>query len=168
MLWAIIFIVISIVISIKVMIDDSVGFGLFLLPPLLLLSILLGYLFGILTSAIIGNNTEFYTIQTGNDTIVPLSDSVGENGRYYLESGRTNSELYYFYMTATDQGLNVRKVEASRSYLNTSNDTPSIQTFERRYRSKFIELITVTTISPYYVINIPDESVKYNFEVDLK
>lgn len=106
-------------------------------------------------------------------TIYALDDSIGASGRFFLGSGRIDSDIYYYYVYNTVHGQKIGKLRASNVYLKYDDDNHYIEKYNRHYNDDLKTKLLVTQLftkceDSYYVIYIPEGSITNDFTVDLQ
>ena len=106
-------------------------------------------------------------------TIYSLDDSIGASGRFFLGSGRIDSDIYYYYVYNTAHGQKIGKLRASNAYLKYDDDNHYIEKYSRYYNDDLKTKLLVTQLftkceDSYYVIYIPEGSITIDFTVDLQ
>lgn len=97
--------------------------------------------------------------------IVALEDNFNLNGHFFLASGITAEDAYYYYMTKTEEGYKVQKVIASTPV--EISDNPRIVKYTPVGFTEWYYYIFSAPTGTYYKIYIPEGTIKFAFNVDL-
>ena len=97
--------------------------------------------------------------------IVALEDNFNLNGHFFLASGITAEDAYYYYMTKTEEGYKVQKVIASTPV--EISDKPRIVKYTPVGFTEWYYYIFSAPTGTYYKIYIPEGTIKFAFNVDL-
>lgn len=137
---------------------------LFAIIAIIVMIIPMAILGGILNAS---SPTEKYTYSETH--MVVLKDNIETNGKFFLGSGRVDSEMQYYYMVNTNKGMQVRSVSAESSYLVESNDIqPMIVENRDRFKNKKLQLWFPARNNSEIIIYVPKGSVDYSYRVDLE
>lgn len=101
--------------------------------------------------------------------VYALQDNVGTEGRFFLGSGGVDSKMEYYYMIKEDKGMQIQSVNAEKSYVNEVDDVkPNINCYERRFENKVVQWLTPALPRNEYIFEIPEDSIKQNYNIDLQ
>lgn len=165
-----------IVVFILTVVLTMLNFGVFDFEDFLV-SGLLGFLFGLLTTIIatiilLGiaylPNNEYNLVETVE--ITAMKDNSRTNGSFYLFGGTVSEKDYYYYMMETDEGLKRNKVDVEYSMINEVEGNPKVEIYKSQYMNAIIRWYFGET-SPKdakYVFYVPSGTVTPQFEVDME
>lgn len=165
-----------IVVFILTVVLTMLNFGVFDFEDFLV-SGLLGFLFGLLTTLLatiilIGiaylPNNEYNLVETVK--ITAMKDNSRTSGSFYLFGGTVSETDYYYYMTETGKGLKRDKVDVEHSTINEVAENPKVEIYKSQYTNAFIRWYFGET-SPRdakYVFYVPPGTVTTQFEVDME
>lgn len=101
--------------------------------------------------------------------IYSVVDNKGLNGQFALGYGKVSDELKYYYIVKEELGERVDSIQADHAYINNTTDAPKIITYEQDFKNKAWELIGVNFRQKnYYILEVPNNTVKYDYNIDLK
>ncbi|MEN2765755.1 hypothetical protein [Ornithinibacillus xuwenensis] len=101
--------------------------------------------------------------------VYALQDNNSINGNFFLGSGSVEGEMKYYYMIETGRGLQMQSASANHSFINeTDNDTPKVELYKEEFKNDFIQWLSPAWYITEYEFTIPIDSVKQNFNIDLK
>ena len=167
MIWLIIAILLTIIMTVKHFRDlgffDAICIFLLYTLSSFIVAGLLNVGIGAIFSAYV---TPVETYESTN--LVALQDGDSLNGSFFLGSGGVNETRYYYYITKENLGLKENKVETDKSYIQYTNDTPSIKTITKNYPNILYSLVAFPMWNNTYIISIPEGSVTTDFNIDLK
>lgn len=138
------------------------------------LGVLSGLFIGLILSfclAVVLDSTlqkEYYVVE--KSPIYALQDGSNANGNFFLGSGYVKGEMRYTYISKTDKGMEIKSIDTEGNYVKEDNSkSPNIVTYASRHKSKIMGKLFPTVMDDEYkVITIPEHSIKYNYNVDLK
>lgn len=141
---------------------------------LIIFGFFLWYIGSSLTGAILynfkGNTEEYHT----SWNITAMQDNLNTHGRFYMRSGYIETDLCYYYVYSTKNGLKSSYIPANKTYLNYTTDKPHIERYTRRWNKSWIKWFTCVdaqnyaTNDVYYKAYVPEGSVEQSFNVDLQ
>lgn len=99
--------------------------------------------------------------------IVALEDNVTSRGQFFLGTGTSKSDVYYYYMIDTERGYVMQNIKASNAYIKyDANPRIVIENgcgFKHWYNN-----IWAFPISTRYTIYVPEGTILNNYNIDLK
>ena len=141
---------------------------------LIIFGILLWYIGSSFTGAILynfkGNTEEYHT----SWNITAMQDNLNTHGRFYMRSGYIETDLCYYYVYSTKNGLKSSYIPANKTYLNYTTDKPHIERYTRRWNKSWIKWFTCVDAQNYaindvyYKAYVPEGSVEQSFNIDLQ
>lgn len=141
---------------------------------LILFGILVWYVGSCFTGCILykfkGNTEEYQT----SWNITAMQDNLNTHGRFYMRSGYIETDLCYYYVYSTKNGLKSSYIPANKTYLNYTTDKPHIERYTRRWNKSWIKWFTCADAQDYavndvyYKAYVPEGSVEQSFNVDLQ
>lgn len=106
--------------------------------------------------------------------IVALQDSLMVQDRtYFLGRGYIETDLNYYYVYNTANGMKVGHIPATECYINYSDDNAHIEKCKPKWDNNKYLWITFSPdsfrfISSYYKIYIPEGSIAQDYNVNLR
>ena len=141
---------------------------------LIILGIFIKYVGSFLTGGVLyhfkGNTEEYST----SWNITAMQDNLNTHGKFYFRRGYIETELYYYYVYSTKNGLKSGYIPANKTYLNYTTDKPHIERYTRRWNKSWIKWFTCVDAQEYagndvyYKAYVPEGSVEQNFNIDLQ
>ena len=141
---------------------------------IIIFGILLWYIGSCFTGCILykfkGNTEEYHT----SWNITAMQDNLNTHGRFYMRSGYIETDLCYYYVYSTKNGLKSSYIPANKTYLNYTTDKPHIERYTRRWNKSWIKWFTCADAQDYavndvyYKAYVPEGSVEQSFNVDLQ
>lgn len=114
--------------------------------------------------------SEEYIFKTSE--VYALKDNVGSDGVFFLGSGATDSNLKYHYIVEEEKGKNVKSIAAGSAHIKENNKIiPKVEYYSYRFKNKTVEKLFPSLKglwSGATVITIPEDSVDYDFRIDLE
>ena len=99
--------------------------------------------------------------------IVALEDNTASYGQFFLGTGTSKSDIYYYYMIDTERGYVMQNIKASNAYIKyDANPRIVIENgcgFKHWYNN-----IWAFPISTRYTIYVPEGTILNNYNIDLK
>ena len=152
----------------------GVGWLIISVFTLIIFGILIWYIGSNLTGGVLynfkGNTEEYHT----SWNITAMQDNLNTHGRFYMRSGYIETDLCYYYVYSTKNGLKSSYIPANKTYLNYTTDKPHIERYTRRWNKSWIKWLTCVdaqnyaTNDVYYKAYVPEGSVEQSFNVDLQ
>lgn len=138
------------------------------------LGILLGGFVGFIIASMIGGI--LYIVEIPQESklisevqIYSVVDNKGLNGQFALGYGKVSDELKYYYIVKEELGERVDSIQADHTHIQNTNDTPKLKTYERDFKNKVWLILGINfRQNNYYVLEVPNNTVKYNYNIDLK
>ena len=127
-----------------------------------------------LTGGILYNfkgNTEEYSTSWN---ITAMQDNLNTHGKFYMRRGYIETDLCYYYVYSTKNGLKSSYIPANKTYLNYTTDKPHIERYTRRWSKSWLKWFTCNDAQDYavndvyYKAYVPEGSVEQSFNVDLQ
>lgn len=136
-------------------------------------SVLAGILYAIIPFIIalclFGNDYDRCVVEKkSSQEIISLKDNMNIRGSAYLFGGHIDEDLYYFYAKETEQGYITDKVKASRCYINYTNETPRIESYEATGFKTWTTWIYAIPAYHHYSIYVPDGTIVTDYEINLE
>ena len=128
-----------------------------------LVALVLVFILVAAVSETLPNNVKVY--EEEEIPIVALEDNFNLNGHFFLASGITAKDAYYYYMTKTEEGYKVQKVIASTPI--EFSDNPCIVKYTPVGFTEWYYYIFSAPTGTYYKIYVPEGTIKFAFNVDL-
>jgi hypothetical protein len=170
MIWFIIGLVIAIVITIGICVDDwnDLGDKIFFSIMTFLLSCLGSLLVFVLSSAIVSSCAEIKYNKVSDTQIIALKDNQNINGSFYIMGGYVDEELYYYYATETELGYKTEKVESDNTYIKYTNEKSHIERYNGEFANDISYVFAVPMVEDRYIIHCPEGTITTEFSVDLE
>lgn len=141
---------------------------------LIILGTLIWYIGSSFTGCILykfkGNTEEYHT----SWNITAMQDNLNTHGKFYMRRGYIETDLCYYYVYSTKNGLKSSYIPANKTYLNYTIDKPHIERYTRRWSNSWIKWFTCADAQDYavndvyYKAYVPEGSVDQSFNVDLQ
>ena len=108
-------------------------------------------------------------VEVKTTQIVALADNTTTNGSFFLGSGTVNEKNYYCYMEQQDDGgLRMSRISANEAIIyDNENANPHIDKYILRNSSPIVRFFFLTDRYEYKIY-IPNNSIRYNFNIDLQ
>ena len=141
---------------------------------LIILGILIEFVGSFLTGDVLYHfkeNTEEYSTSWN---ITAMQDNLNTHGKFYFRRGYIETELYYYYVYSTKNGLKSGYIPANKTYLNYTTDKPHIERYTRRWNKSWIKWFTCFDAQDYagndvyYKAYVPEGSVEQSFNINLQ
>ena len=134
---------------------------------------LIGALFGGLIMAIATcfvPVSEYHFEQVNNTSIIAMKDNQGLTGDRFIFSGHIENELQYYYAAESSQGILVKKVPASQTYIRYDSTNPHIEEYRSTRFNHWYTWIYAANFhnKNYNIIYAPEGTVDLVYEVDLE
>jgi len=136
--------------------------------------VIIGGLVGILVACLNGGILYLADVQQERvfiqeQVIYTAIDNKGMEGNFALGCGRVNDTLRYYYIVKDDLGQKVDSANSSDTHIINTKDIPKIKTYETNFKNKKWVLIGINfKESTDYVLEVPENTVKYDYNIDLK
>lgn len=120
----------------------------------------------------LSNNHLIYEKESEWD-IVALQDDLTIQGRtYFLRRGYIETDLSYYYLYKTSNGMKVGHIPAAECYINYSGGTPHIEKYKSKWDNDSYLWITLPSgafsFTPsYYKIYVPEGSIAEDYDINL-
>jgi len=102
--------------------------------------------------------------------IYALQNKIGVQGSFFLGCGRVRDEIKIFYITKKEFGYMIESISANDVYLNEKDCEPRIEKYAETFKNDFLQAnfyLPVRFLKTKTIVNIPPNSIKYNFNIDL-
>ena len=135
-----------------------------------ILSMCFSFLLFIAASIIMSYFAQMDYTMVSDVKITALKDNQNVTGNYYIVSGCTNEDLYYYYATETELGYKVKKVSALNTYIkyaDTDGET-HIEKYEPRFANDVVNWFAFPKTDCKYTIYCPENTITTEFSVDLE
>lgn len=139
---------------------------LFLLVILTVLGLTLGAIPGMILCVCLPTPT-IDKVVTHN--LISLKDNNSISGSFFLGSGIINNEMRYsYYYNCGNDNYKLTSVSANNTYVKYTKDKPRIEYHYKEINSKsnWKYFSNLLSDGGYYIIYIPEGSIKYNFVLD--
>ena len=101
--------------------------------------------------------------------LISIADNSEIHGSSFLFSGSLNENPVYWYYEEQENGyIQLRSTPANLVYIRYTTSEPSIDTYNRRYKTKWLNRIFIATDNYGKVIRIPENSIVSEFKLDTK
>ena len=139
------------------------------------ISIIIVFLLFFWFSGALVNNVGYEDGYNINSTtpIVAFSSNSNTSGNFILGSGTIENEMVYYYIEKTNMGNQIKNMLVNNSIyiVENNNIQPNITVQQKRRKIpehlKKWSWISVTLDSPITIITIPENSILYEYNVDL-
>lgn len=175
-----IFIIISVIVGICMLVYALLGETESIIGKILSfffgipLGTLIGGFVGILIAGMFGgilylSDVEQETKFISETPIYSVVDNQGLNGQFSLGYGRVSDELKYYYVVHEKLGERVNSITADCTHIKNTNSTPKLKIYEQDFKHKVWWLLGLNfKAGNSYVIEVPKNTVKYDYNIDLK
>lgn len=102
------------------------------------------------------------------EQITALKDNAGVSGRYYLGSGYSKSEPYYFYVSKTSQGYIQKSIKAEEAYIVYTSEDYRVEEYNAASFKNWYTWIYAVPAARQYKIYLPKGSIKTDYVIDLE
>ncbi len=136
-----------------------------------IIAILLGCMLGVMLAVFIGLFLPKKPVLNRAVPIYSIEDTFGADGTFYLGFGNVKNTSYYYYYRQNGEGVSMDKIEAADDVIIIEQDSvqqPRIEFFENDFVNKKCLLWGIPSGHPGTKIIVPKNSVKTNFNFDLK
>ena len=99
--------------------------------------------------------------------IVALEDNVTSRGQFFLGTGTSKSDIYYYYMIDTERGYVMKNVKACDAYIKYDVE-PRIVIENGCGFKHWYNNIWAFPVSTQYTIYVPEGTILNNYNIDLK
>lgn len=99
--------------------------------------------------------------------IVALEDNVASRGQFFLGTGASKSDIYYYYMIDTERGYVIESVKACDTYIKYDTN-PRIVVERGNGFNHWYNYIWAFPTSTHYTIYVPEGTILNNYNIDLK
>ena len=140
-----------------------------------IISVIVVVLFCVLISVGLVNGSSYEDGYDINSTtpIVAFSSDSNTSGNFILGSGTIENEIVYYYIEKTNMGNQIKNIPVDNSIyiVENNNIQPNITVQQKRRKIpehlKKWSWISVILDSPVTIITIPENSISYEYNVDL-
>ena len=136
--------------------------------------VIVGGMMGILVACLNGGILYLADIQqervfTQEQAIYTAIDNQGMEGNFALGCGRVSDTLRYYYIVKDDLGQKVESANPTDTHIVNTKDIPKIKTYETNFKNKKLVLIGINFKERTdYVLEVPENTIKYDYNIDLK
>jgi hypothetical protein len=134
--------------------------------------IFIGFIFSLFLAMVLAINVPkeiSNTQEVRQYDLVSFNDSGQLDGRFFLGSGTVNESMYYRFYYEKGKGFNYNKIEANSVKNIYYDDDPRIIKYRITKKPKGLwSLMTFGFYDYYYLIYVPEGSIKRQFNLDLK
>jgi hypothetical protein len=141
------------------------GFGEWMFA--LFIGSMVGIAITLAASGIIGGIVVNEYVLKDTFPIYALQDNNGVQGSFFLGSGSVDSNLKYYYAAQCEDGIKIYNIDTEKAILK-NDENPHIETYKAQFVNKFLRNNLANLCDDKYKIYIPQGSIQYNFNVDLK
>lgn len=99
--------------------------------------------------------------------IVSLEDNMSRGGAFFLGTGSVKDSIYYYYMTETEYGYELRNVAASKAYIKYDTEPRIVIKNGCGFKHWYNNIWAFPTHT-HYTIYIPEGTILNNYNIDLK
>ncbi|HBY20070.1 MAG TPA: hypothetical protein DEG71_03520 [Clostridiales bacterium] len=138
------------------------------------LGVLVGGMMGTLVACLNGGILYLAEVQqervfVQEQAIYTAIDNQGTEGNFALGCGRVSDTLRYYYVVKDDLGQKVDSANSTDTHIINTTDTPKIKTYETNFKNKKWILVGINfKESTDYILEVPENTVKYDYSIDLK
>lgn len=96
--------------------------------------------------------------------IYSVVDNFGQEGSFFLGIGNISNKLKYYYIVKESLGERVECVDAKNTYIVYVDGQPKIKKYDRTFKGW-----EWFTLGDYvYVLEVPEDTIKYDYNIDLQ
>lgn len=108
--------------------------------------------------------------KTESIPIYAMKDNLTSKGRFFLGSGSTDEDIYYYYFAETKDGAKeIHKISSDDIKIyEDENDKPYIKTEYKRCSNDIARFFFLDPGKEITSIHIPKDSINYQFSLDLE
>ena len=138
------------------------------------LGVIVGGMMGILVACLNGGILYLADVQqervfVKEQAIYTAIDNQGIEGNFALGCGRVSDTLRYYYIVKDDLGQKVDSANSTDTHITNTTDNPKIKTYETDFKNKKWALIGFNfKEGKDYILEVPENTVKYDYNIDLK
>jgi len=138
------------------------------------LGVIVGGMMGVLVACLNGGILYLADVQQERvfiqeKAIYTTIDNQGIEGNFSLGCGRVNDTLRYYYIVKDDLGQKVESANSTDTHIVNTTDVPKIKTYETNFKNKKWMLVGINfKESTDYVLEVPENTIKYDYNIDLK
>lgn len=134
----------------------------------LILSILVSFVFLLVSSAIATEHAEIEYHAISDTKIIALKDNQNISGNFYIMGGYVGEDLYYYYATETELGYKTEKIKAGNTYIKYTDEEPHIEKLKGEFANDSVNLWAAPMCVDRYIIYCPEGTITNEFSVDLE
>ena len=125
-----------------------------------ILGALVGVLIMVLTTCLVPAS-EYHFEQVNNTSIIAMKDNQGLTGDRFIFSGHVENELHYYYAAEEAQGISVKKIPASKTYIRYDNANPHIEEYNTTSFNHWYTWLYAANVGnkTYYIVYAPEGTV---------
>lgn len=99
-----------------------------------------------------------------------LVDDKSTSTSFFLGTGGSSDSLKYYYITQDIKGKEIKSRGISNTYVNeVYKVTPTVEYYDERFKAGWIEMLAPHwDLTNNVVFNIPKNSIKYDYNIDLE
>jgi hypothetical protein len=170
MIWFILGLFITIIVTVFVCIDDwndladKIAYSFIAL----LVSVIAATLVWLLSSGIVSTCVEIKYDKVSDTQIIALKDNQNVSGSFYIMGGYVDEELYYYYATETEFGYKTEKISSDNTYIKYTNEKPHIEKYSGDFANDIWYWLATPLVSDRYIIYCPENTITTEYVVDLE
>ena len=96
-----------------------------------------------------------------------LGNDKNIEGSFFLGSGNISGNLKYTYLEEKDGGVKLEQISADNTIVFEGNNKPRIEVYCEKYTNGFVNKLGLFTGFVKYKIYIPENSIKYDYNVSV-
>lgn len=100
--------------------------------------------------------------------VYSVVDNSGVDGSFFLGCGKVDSELKYYYVVKEDLGEKIKSVYADNTYIKKTDGQPVIKKYSYDFENKWHRWLGVCWKDDVYILEVPDDTVKYEYNVNMR
>jgi len=138
------------------------------------LGVIVGGIVGLLIASLNGGilyltNVQQERVFSQEQAIYSVVDNKGMEGNFALGYGRVNDTLKYYYIVKDDLGQKVNSANSTDTHITNTKEIPKIKTYKTDFKNKTWKLVGINFKElKDYVLEVPENTVKYDYNIDLK
>lgn len=109
-------------------------------------------------------------ISVGSESIYAIEFNTTISGNFFLGSGSFSSNEDYYYIGEYKEGKKIYNVSQNKAYIVEDNNTnPNVETYKTQFKNEWLRKnIPNAHEKREYKFTIPENSIKYDYNIDLK
>lgn len=111
---------------------------------------------------------EEYLYQETSMPIVSLEDNMKQQGKFFLGSGTTNGQLYYYFVLKTEHGFKVENISAKDAYIRYDSQPRIVIKKVTGFKNWYHYIWAIPLKTSQNIIYVPEGTIIGNYNIDLQ